>query len=439
MRPPTARTPRCSVCRAADAAIITAALTAPIAHAQVSPSFSIDRGSRSILLPARAHHAADILVPEIAGTGEDAGGLGPRVAMPATLLPRQSVAAGGMLDLNALSSNHGSIALSGDDAFRIYFSVQRCDTDLGQCVETQALLNQQPGDVFVSTALFRPVLPGGPHLVFPPLGNACYLNQHQLNMVPTLLPNMLYNDVRPIDNLDAFDFRAFDANGDGILDRAMYYSVSFQTDPDFSSAIFVLPPGWSAASVPAAPQEPAPIYAWRHELLLTSGDDIDALVVFDADNNMQWTPGDAVLLSLTPGSTSLQNMGPYWFGGSRTAADVFLVYLTPAGPVVSRLAMALDLALLGTFMPGGCYGDIDALEVGIETASCYANCDGSTVPPVLNVDDFICFLNQFAAAQSLPPSQQITHYANCDGSTTPPVLNVDDFGCFMNRFAAGCP
>ena len=30
-------------------------------------------------------------------------------------------------------------------------------------------------------------------------------------------------------------------------------------------------------------------------------------------------------------------------------------------------------------------------------------------------------------------------YANCDGSTTPPILNVADFSCFLNAFAAGCP
>ena len=29
-------------------------------------------------------------------------------------------------------------------------------------------------------------------------------------------------------------------------------------------------------------------------------------------------------------------------------------------------------------------------------------------------------------------------YANCDGSTTPPVLNINDFTCFQTRFAAGC-
>ncbi|MBL9032528.1 MAG: hypothetical protein JNM80_12585 [Phycisphaerae bacterium] len=63
-------------------------------------------------------------------------------------------------------------------------------------------------------------------------------------------------------------------------------------------------------------------------------------------------------------------------------------------------------------------------------ASCYANCDNSTTPPVLNVNDFTCFLNQFAAGDSR---------ANCDQSTTPPVLNVNDFTCFLNAFAAGCP
>jgi photosystem II stability/assembly factor-like uncharacterized protein len=64
------------------------------------------------------------------------------------------------------------------------------------------------------------------------------------------------------------------------------------------------------------------------------------------------------------------------------------------------------------------------------TAPCYANCDGSTTAPVLNVSDFSCFLNKFAAGDP---------WANCDGSTVPPVLNVSDFTCFLGKFAAGCP
>jgi hypothetical protein len=61
---------------------------------------------------------------------------------------------------------------------------------------------------------------------------------------------------------------------------------------------------------------------------------------------------------------------------------------------------------------------------------CWANCDASTIAPILNVQDFSCFLNKFAAADP---------YANCDRSTTAPVLNVQDFSCFLNAFASGCP
>jgi hypothetical protein len=61
---------------------------------------------------------------------------------------------------------------------------------------------------------------------------------------------------------------------------------------------------------------------------------------------------------------------------------------------------------------------------------CYANCDGSAAPQALNVGDFVCFTQQYAAGSD---------YANCDHSTAPPVLNVNDFVCFQERFLAGCP
>ena len=61
---------------------------------------------------------------------------------------------------------------------------------------------------------------------------------------------------------------------------------------------------------------------------------------------------------------------------------------------------------------------------------CYANCDQSTAAPILNVADFTCFLQRFAAGES---------YANCDNSTAAPMLNVADFTCFLQSFAAGCP
>jgi hypothetical protein len=95
----------------------------------------------------------------------------------------------------------------------------------------------------------------------------------------------------------------------------------------------------------------------------------------------------------------------------------------------STPALAADGTLL-TVGPGG----LHALG-----RACDANCDGSTAAPALNVDDFMCFLNQFAAGSALTPELQRQHYANCDGSTAAPVLNVDDFLCFINRYAEGCP
>jgi hypothetical protein len=92
---------------------------------------------------------------------------------------------------------------------------------------------------------------------------------------------------------------------------------------------------------------------------------------------------------------------------------------SPSGSVSS-----LGLVTMFVFQPAG--------------PVCYANCDGSTVEPLLNVDDFTCFINEYASAQSLPHEQQVTHYANCDSSTVAPALNVDDFTCFINRFAQGC-
>jgi trimeric autotransporter adhesin len=108
-------------------------------------------------------------------------------------------------------------------------------------------------------------------------------------------------------------------------------------------------------------------------------------------------------------------------------------------PVVSELkAFDNRLHIGGQFQVAGMamVGSMARWGCPIEPDPCYADCDGNEA---LNVDDFLCFINEFAAAQGLPTSQQIVHYANCDGSTAEPVLTVDDFLCFINEFAQGCP
>ncbi len=105
-----------------------------------------------------------------------------------------------------------------------------------------------------------------------------------------------------------------------------------------------------------------------------------------------------------------------------------------ADATVNTLASAPTGAAAGLYL-GGAFtsaGGVSSGRIarwGCTQAACYANCDGSVTAPILNVADFTCFLQRFAAGES---------YANCDNSTAMPTLNVADFTCFLQRFAAGC-
>jgi hypothetical protein len=100
------------------------------------------------------------------------------------------------------------------------------------------------------------------------------------------------------------------------------------------------------------------------------------------------------------------------------------------GPAARTFAkMVYDSSRRRAVLFGG-YSGTQFIADTWELGEAYANCDNSTTAPLLNVGDFTCFLQRFAAADS---------YANCDESTTIPVLNVGDFTCFLQRFAAGCP
>jgi hypothetical protein len=135
--------------------------------------------------------------------------------------------------------------------------------------------------------------------------------------------------------------------------------------------------------------------------------------------------------------------GTYWYDVQITGGDATAPYVMDGLLNADGNAMNLFLDSVG-FNPMR-YGSpqrglaLPFTVIGDSGNSCYGNCDGSTVEPVLNVDDFTCFINEFASAQTLPHKGQVEHYANCDGSTVSPVLNVDDFTCFINAFAQGCP
>jgi outer membrane protein assembly factor BamB len=168
----------------------------------------------------------------------------------------------------------------------------------------------------------------------------------------------------------------------------------------------------------------------------------------DHNNNGTMDPGEYLVVggwthqpaaSSAAGTRLLAGAIPALTFGACT--DLYLLDLErhPQDPgfIVSHFGGAGSTPAIaqGTIFTLGAAG----LHALAEAPGCWANCDSSTVVPILNVEDFTCFINAFAQGGLLPPLEQVAHYANCDRSTAPPVLNVEDFTCFINRFAAGCP
>ncbi|MBL9030379.1 MAG: hypothetical protein JNM80_01555 [Phycisphaerae bacterium] len=154
-------------------------------------------------------------------------------------------------------------------------------------------------------------------------------------------------------------------------------------------------------------------------LCSTPADDIFALDIGSGQVfKIDITTGAATLIG---GAAGTDNQALEYASGTLLyAARANLVtvdYITGATTVIGPTGQT-DIRGLAGFRPSG------------GGPSCYANCDSSTSSPILNVNDFICFQNLFAAGDTR---------ANCDYSTSPPILNVNDFTCFLNAFAAGCP
>ena len=148
--------------------------------------------------------------------------------------------------------------------------------------------------------------------------------------------------------------------------------------------------------------------------------------------------------SKVPALTGTYIFGDFSLSFASPAGRLFYLDNAGATPAIRSLRIGADNRPLGRFLKGfgqDSNGELYALvssRLGpsgaggqlVRLVACYANCDGSTTPPILNANDFVCFQNRFAAGD---PG------ANCDLSTTQPVLNVNDFICFLTRYASACP
>lgn len=137
--------------------------------------------------------------------------------------------------------------------------------------------------------------------------------------------------------------------------------------------------------------------------------------------NALTTLAAASILSLVPAAHAQLQID--WFtidGGGGTSSGGSISITGTIGQHDTAASVGGAIACAGGFWPA-------FTPTG---PACYPNCDGSTVAPTLTANDFLCFINAYAAANP---------YANCDGSSGSPILTANDFLCFLNAFANGCP
>jgi hypothetical protein len=138
-------------------------------------------------------------------------------------------------------------------------------------------------------------------------------------------------------------------------------------------------------------------------------------------------PLSSVVVSHAPTSAGRSAIGPV-VGQGNGVYTVNITAGTSATPVLDSFRIVVnDGQRPVTLMPEARLSLYVSFGGG---TFCYADCDPNQAPPMLNVQDFTCFLQMYAAGMP---------YANCDQSTVGPVLNVADFTCFLQQFAAGCP
>jgi trimeric autotransporter adhesin len=139
-------------------------------------------------------------------------------------------------------------------------------------------------------------------------------------------------------------------------------------------------------------------------------------------------PGADVLFCISAGGSGA--LSYQWRKGGQSLSDTGRITGTASATLILRDITAADAGSYDCMVSSTCGSVTSSAATLTVSGSCYPNCDASTTPPVLNVQDFTCFLQRYAAGDS---------YANCDSSTIPPTLNVQDFTCFLQAYAAGCP
>jgi hypothetical protein len=263
-------------------------------------------------------------------------------------------------DLDALSS--GNTSVTPEDKFALLFSVDADSVgavpshpklialNVPYNVMDQAARGHAAGDQFMSTHLFT--LLGA--LGGPMSNNVLTRNNYDEGGTDfSARPPNSAGQPAVDDTLDVVNAMARLARSDdGEMVLNVYFSLAADSPSLGEMPTYSIPSGADIYynEDPLA-YAPTALYAAYEQMQLDLDDDIDALVVFDTNDNACFDGSDVVLFSLTPDSPSLETI----FGASPdgAAADVFVV--TP-GQMPAVFAAAADLGL------GDPLDNLDALD-----------------------------------------------------------------------------
>jgi DNA-binding beta-propeller fold protein YncE len=126
-------------------------------------------------------------------------------------------------------------------------------------------------------------------------------------------------------------------------------------------------------------------------------------ILFDSDGRMYVTGGNAIIVKDTAGTVSVlasNSTIPALVAPQQLTLSADGSLLVPCHNGTVQKVDRMTGASLGTVVQNGAGGSTTVLESVLYfplPVNCYANCDNSTMPPILNVNDFICFQQKFAA------------------------------------------
>ncbi len=406
------------------------ALAAPPLQPLPLPYYSFDLASPTVMTGFVG--AADMLT---------LGPAGPLVVVPGALLGLPSP----FDDLDAISGPHNDWPAFAP--FVLLFSVDRQSVGavapdpalvaagVPYNVLDQAFRGHAAGDQFMSTSVFTL---SGTASGMRTTNNAMVRNNYDeggtdFGAVPPTSGSDVVPPGTPQDDVDGTQFGETVVR-DGPL--RVYFTASAES-PSLPILSIGIPPSGATIFYNPAPLQFAPTerYAAFFQLGLQPNDDINALLVFDLNNNGIYDTPDRVLFSLAPGSPSLNTLPGHSPIGA--AADIFIArpgqptqIFAPAG--VLGLGHPLDNinALEARLCPNG---DGCAQLAGIRFRRGDTNCDHA-----LTFDDIDAFVVALSG-----PDVYAAHYPNCFWHTADTncdgTVNFDDIDAFVACLMGNCP